>query len=523
MSTRPRFLLLLLAVIVLATIIFLLQPRDPVYQGLALSGWLKQLAHPQDWAQRERAEEALWQMGTNAMPYLLELLGKTNSPFKVNSVRWLQKKTHVNLENLLVYDGQFAAVQAIEVLGPRVRPWLPELEAMATNGHKGAAEIALWAIGKTRCEEAALIVAQAITNAPPANPGLPVYSAGDLRRLGAPTIPALLWALDSTNINARRQSARSLGNIALESGSVVPALTRKLTDPDLALAAFAAEGLAAFGTEAAASEPVLTNALLSSNTRMRRVATNVLVRVQCELRDGAITRGPRDEKRLALVFTGHEYAEGAETILNALARHHAKASFFLTGTFLENTNFSRWVERMRREQHMLGPHSDRHLLYCSWDNPPKTLVQWHEFRRDLLRNATQLDPSLTLYPGDVTWPAAADSRYFLPPYEHYNRDIADWTRETGRTLINFTPGTRSTADYTGEADTNFVSSQAILDSIIAKEQQDPHALNGFLLLFHLGSGPGRSDKFHRRFGELLDYLAGKSYQMVRVDDLLGGP
>ena len=88
------------------------------------------------------------------------------------------------------------------------------------------------------------------------------------------------------------------------------------------------------------------------------------------------------------------------------------------------------------------------------------------------------------------------------------------------TLINFTPGTRANADYTGEADKNFVSSQAIFDSIVKREREDPHGLNGFILLLHLGSGPGRADKFHARFGELLDYLGGKGYQFVRVDELL---
>src|SRR5207244_1636172 len=98
-------------------------------------------------------------------------------------------------------------------------------------------------------------------------------------------------------------------------------------------------------------------------------------------------------------------------------------------------------------------------------------------------------------------------RYFLPAYEHYNRQIVDWTREENLTLINFTPGTRANADYTGEADANFVSSQAIFESIVRREREDPHGLNGFLLLLHLGSGPGRTDKFHARFGELLDTLA----------------
>ena len=55
---------------------------------------------------------------------------------------------------------------------------------------------------------------------------------------------------------------------------------------------------------------------------------------------------------------------------------------------------------------------------------------------------------------------------------------------------------------------------------MAKERKDPHGLNGFLLLVHIGSGPGRADKFPTRFGELLDYLSGKGYQFVRADDLL---
>ena len=86
--------------------------------------------------------------------------------------------------------------------------------------------------------------------------------------------------------------------------------------------------------------------------------------------------------------------------------------------------------------------------------------------------------------------------------------------------MKFTPGTRSNADYTGEADNNFVSSKIIFDSIISKEKQDPNGLNGFLLLLHIGSGPGRTDKFHHRFGELPDYLVGKGYQCIRVDNLL---
>ena len=109
--------------------------------------------------------------------------------------------------------------------------------------------------------------------------------------------------------------------------------------------------------------------------------------------------------------------------------------------------------------------------------------------------------------------------YFLPPDERYNLEIAEWAGHYFFTTIGYTPGTRSTADCAGEADPDFVSSKAIFDSIVAKEQQDPHGLNGFMLLLHLGSGPGRTDKFHARLGQLLDYLTGKGYQFVAVDEL----
>jgi peptidoglycan/xylan/chitin deacetylase (PgdA/CDA1 family) len=234
-------------------------------------------------------------------------------------------------------------------------------------------------------------------------------------------------------------------------------------------------------------------------------------RSDVELREGGIVRGPTSVRRLAIVFTGHGYAEGGEVILNELGKHKGKGSFFLTGDFLTNTSFKPLIQRIVREGHYLGPHSDKHVLYCPWEGPKKTLVTYTDFQADLDSNLRKIERFGV---------KRAQIRFFLPPYEHYNHEIVEWASEMGLTLVNFTPGTRSNADYTGEAEKNFVSSKVIFDSIVAKEQKDPHGLNGFLLLVHIGSGPGRTDKFPARFGELLDYLSGKGYQFVRVDELL---
>src|SRR5690242_3666643 len=72
-----------------------------------------------------------------------------------------------------------------------------------------------------------------------------------------------------------------------------------------------------------------------------------------EMREGGIIRGPRDSKKIALEFTGHTFAEGGTVILDQLARHKAKASFFLTGDFLGNPKFKPLVERIIMEGHYI--------------------------------------------------------------------------------------------------------------------------------------------------------------------------
>jgi peptidoglycan/xylan/chitin deacetylase (PgdA/CDA1 family) len=231
----------------------------------------------------------------------------------------------------------------------------------------------------------------------------------------------------------------------------------------------------------------------------------------CQFHDGGIIRGPNSERRVALAFTGHTFAEDGPTILDQLAKHHAQASFFLTGDFLANTNFTSVIGRIVREGHYLGPHSDKHLLYCAWDTPSKTLITRQEFEGDLANNLGKIT-ALGIRRENI--------RYFLPAYEHYNEEIAAWARAMNLALVSFTPGTRSNADYTEEADKNFVSSKMIFDTIANKEQTDPVGLNGFILLLHIGAGPGRHDKFAERFGDLLDFLDAHQYKLVRIDTLL---
>lgn len=183
------------------------------------------------------------------------------------------------------------------------------------------------------------------------------------------------------------------------------------------------------------------------------------------------------------------------------------ASFFLTGNFYRNPDFERVIRRLKSDDHYLGAHSDKHLLYCSWTNRDSLLVSKEEFSNDLLANYAAMERFGI---------KRKDARYFIPPYEWYNDSISKWTSQLGIQLINFSPGTRSTADYTTPDLKNYRSSEEIMQSIKAKADD----LNGFILLLHIGTDPSRTDKFYRRLDELIEFLRSRKYEMVRVDELL---
>jgi peptidoglycan/xylan/chitin deacetylase (PgdA/CDA1 family) len=224
---------------------------------------------------------------------------------------------------------------------------------------------------------------------------------------------------------------------------------------------------------------------------------------------GAIVRGDVASKKLALIFTGDEFGESTAPILDILKSRRQQGSFFVTGNFLRRSELKPLVRRIVREGHYLGPHSDSHPLYCDWDERERSLVTKTFFTADLRKNIAALRAVGAMRPGK---PA-----YFVPPYEWYNREHVQWSRELGVELINFTAGSGSNRDYAREDDPKFVSSRRIYDDILAYERKDPDGLNGFLLLLHLGSG--RRDPFHAQFPSLCDALSRRGYESVRVDEL----
>jgi endoglucanase len=228
---------------------------------------------------------------------------------------------------------------------------------------------------------------------------------------------------------------------------------------------------------------------------------------------GCIVRGPRNQKKIALEFTGGYFADGGTTILNELKRRGIKASFFFVGDFYRNPEFRALIERIRDEGHYLGPHSDKHPLYATWDNPPKLEITREAFDADLSANMREIR-KLGI--------ADADAKYFIPPFEHFTPEIVEWTTARGMVLINYTPGARSHADYMEDDDPKFISATEMVKTVLDKEKNNPDGLSGWLLLMHIGSGPKRTrDHLYDHLGGMLDELLKRGYGFVRVDEMLG--
>jgi len=219
---------------------------------------------------------------------------------------------------------------------------------------------------------------------------------------------------------------------------------------------------------------------------------------------GGITRTDPGKKQISLVFSGHEYADGYKIVRKTLKKLNIKAAFFFTGDFYRNGKNKSIIKGLLEDNHYLGGHSDKHILYCSWEKRDSLLVNKTQFLTDIKANYAQMEKSGI---------RKSQMPFYLPPYEWYNDSISKWCREIGVQLVNFTPGTLSNADYSiPEMREKYYSSNEIYARIMQVESKQ--GLNGNILLFHLGTDKRRQDKFYPRLYGLLLELSKAGYDFV---------
>jgi len=224
-------------------------------------------------------------------------------------------------------------------------------------------------------------------------------------------------------------------------------------------------------------------------------------------KEGAIVRMDPACKDVYLSFTADEKAEGGEYILQVLKKNDIKASFFFTGNFLRNPDYKTLIKKVINYGHYVGPHSDQHLLYCDWKKRDKLLIDRHNFENDLRKNYIELEKFGVTH---------SSSRWFIPPYEWYNNIIVNWSRAMGVSVVNFTPGVRTNADYTTPDMASYMSSDDILRNVFQFEKENSNGLNGSIILIHPGTDSARKDKLYERLPEIIERLKNMNYDFKRL-------
>ncbi len=226
---------------------------------------------------------------------------------------------------------------------------------------------------------------------------------------------------------------------------------------------------------------------------------------------GAIRRMDNSKKEIYLIFSADDMLDGGEKVLNQLKKENIKASFFLTGNALRNSEFAEIISQIVQQGHYLGCHSDKHLLYAPWSgNRDSMLISKDSILADIRLNAKELE-KIGILP--------VQSKWFLPPYEHYNSEAVNILSRAGYIPINYTAGTATPADYTTPSMSSYTPAQTLIDKLYAFEAK--HTLNGAIVLIHPGVGQSRpeNERLYNRLREIISYLKKKGYTFKSFNDI----
>ena len=296
MNHKKYIAILLLAGIIVVGLIFLWRGAGTFYHGHRLSWWVEQYGNFENARERRaEAKEALSAIGTNAVPYLMNLIGNVDA--KPSS-----ELNPVDQENFRerTWHQAWCAATAFSALGANATSCIPELKARAANPANGnvclVAEGALVQMGPDGFAAALDVIAM------PELPqrGLLMQSGGlaeHMRPIDAMTIvghgdpnfrinsiraaPVLLKSLGDDDIIVRNHALTMLSYS--DPGVMVPALTNFLAgSPPPAVRSVATQALAMHGTNALDAVPFLLSMYSNSNQEISVEASNALMQIAPE-------------------------------------------------------------------------------------------------------------------------------------------------------------------------------------------------------------------------------------------------
>ncbi len=287
MGKKRGLLLALLFVALLGGVFWMLsRPAEPVYKGKPLSAWLNDLYPQLNEDTNQAASAAFRQMGTNAIPALLEIIQSGDPPFEdlVSELNRMQSLVHFlnHMQSLVHFPvrerwhQRWAASRALYAMGTNARPAFPTLTNLLLHDRTATyGALPLAGMGS----EALPPLLAALTNQSPfirrAAAGALAEERSDLNIV----VPALIARLNDGDTNVHQMAVTALGYLHAEPELAVPALMKDFPGNDPTLRFLILLAIGQFGTNAAPAVPMLLEALSASDQRVRRTAAWALKKI----------------------------------------------------------------------------------------------------------------------------------------------------------------------------------------------------------------------------------------------------
>jgi hypothetical protein len=262
---KPRTYTNLLAYILMPALFCLLavqsaQASEPSYKDKPLSEWLLELElkhmPPQlepIVAQKEQPEDAIRQIGSNAIPTLLDILGATegNKWWVLAKLKSPRLREWYGNSNTSIDDLTGVAVDGFAVLGTNALPAIPKISKMLGKwGTCAAAAQALAGMGP----EGFAALTNGLRNSNSEIRGVTIQAIGEKARVDSKTVARLMIA-SLKDPALRVDAARYLGS--KDPALAIPALLPLLDDPNPGVVWAAARSLGSYGARAEMAIPKL--------------------------------------------------------------------------------------------------------------------------------------------------------------------------------------------------------------------------------------------------------------------------
>ena len=272
MRKRLRIALAVLLAAIIGVVTWqALHPREPepVYQGKGLRVWLSEYQSAwlsQNGRGREIAESGVRQIGTNAIPTLLNMLRRKDPPLASKLIplwdrsiarishlpAWVRFPSWYRREAAAL---NFQALMGFEILRADAREATPALIEIYDQSISPDSEFyasrALIALGPEASRRAVPAFLRGAARSNPRTRGYALYALSEAQGEPSLVVPALVKALSDTNANIRGTAAMGLKEVGFAAQPAVPALVKLLSDPDAQVRRSAASALMRIDYDAA--------------------------------------------------------------------------------------------------------------------------------------------------------------------------------------------------------------------------------------------------------------------------------